>query len=37
MAKRRRVRVTSHVKDVKPGRGVKRKRIGGYTRKKRKK
>lgn len=35
MAKRRRVRVKSHIKDVKPGRGVKRKRVKGYTRKRR--
>ena len=34
MAARKRVRVKSHVKDVKPGRGVKRKRIKSYTRKK---
>lgn len=34
MAKKR---VKSHIRDVKPGRGVKRKRIKGYTRKKRKK
>ena len=26
------VRVKSHVKDVKPGRGVIRKRVKGYTR-----
>jgi len=30
----KKIRVKSHVKDVKPGRGVKRKRIKGYTRKK---
>ena len=28
------VKVKSHVKDVKPGRGVKMKRVASYTRKK---
>lgn len=34
MAKRKRVRVKGHIKDVKPGRGVKRKRIKKHTRRK---
>ena len=33
MARRRRIRVKGHMKDVDPGRGVKMKRIGGYYRK----
>lgn len=37
MAKRKKVRVKSHIKDVKPGPGKKMKRIKSFTRSKPKK